>query len=111
MRLRLDGDWTIEGERAVEKGAEQLVAAVVEAKRAVLDFSRVGRMDTAGAWLVDRARQTLSARGVQTDMERLRPEYEILLREARFREFATTAPRHGNAVIDLRLLGIQSLQT
>jgi ABC transport permease subunit len=100
VRLRLDGDWTIEGSRTIENGADQLVAAVVEAKRAVLDFSRVGRMDTAGAWLVDRARQTLTARGVQMDIERLRPEYEILLREARFRDFATTRPARGNAFID-----------
>jgi phospholipid/cholesterol/gamma-HCH transport system permease protein len=57
-------------------------------------------MDTAGAWLLDRARQTLAERGVQTDVERLRPEYEILLREARFREFATPPSRRGNPVIN-----------
>jgi phospholipid/cholesterol/gamma-HCH transport system permease protein len=62
-------------------------------------------MDTAGAWLLDRARQTLAERGVQTDVERLRPEYEILLREARFREFATPPSRRGNPVINF-LAGI-----
>jgi phospholipid/cholesterol/gamma-HCH transport system permease protein len=100
VRLRLDGDWTIEGSRAIEDSADQLVAAVVEAKHAVLDFSRVRRMDTAGAWLVDRARQTLASRGVSTDVERLRPEYEILLSEARFRQFETSEPRRTNSLVN-----------
>src|SRR5947209_5893350 len=46
VRLRLDGDWTIEASRAIESGADKLVAAGGEAKRAVFDFSRIGRMDT-----------------------------------------------------------------
>jgi phospholipid/cholesterol/gamma-HCH transport system permease protein len=105
VRLRLDGDWTIEASRAIESGAEKLIAAGGEAKRAVFDFSRIGRMDTAGAWLLDRARQTLAERGVKTDIERVRPEYEILLKEARFREFDTTRPRPGNPLVNF-LAGI-----
>jgi phospholipid/cholesterol/gamma-HCH transport system permease protein len=100
VRLRLDGDWTIQASRAIETVADQLVAAVVEAKRAILDFSRVGRMDTGGAWLLDRARQRLAARGVMTDIERVRPEYEILLKEARFREFAIPPSRGGNRIVN-----------
>jgi phospholipid/cholesterol/gamma-HCH transport system permease protein len=99
VRLRLDGDWTIEASREIESSAEGLIASGAEGKRVVFDFSRVGRMDTAGAWLLDRARQTLAARGVTTDIERVRPEYDILLREARFREFETTRPRRGNPVV------------
>jgi phospholipid/cholesterol/gamma-HCH transport system permease protein len=57
-------------------------------------------MDTAGAWLLDRARQTLTERGVTTDVERLRPEYEILLKEAHFREFEATPPRRGNPLVN-----------
>jgi phospholipid/cholesterol/gamma-HCH transport system permease protein len=101
LRLSLGGDWTIEGSRAVETGAEQLVTAALEVKRAILDFGRVGRMDTAGAWLLDRARQTLAQRGVKTEIERLRPEFEILLKEAHFREFETTHTRSGNPLVNL----------
>jgi phospholipid/cholesterol/gamma-HCH transport system permease protein len=57
-------------------------------------------MDTAGAWLLDRARQTLAERGVKTAVERLRPEYEILLKEAHFRQFDATQPRRGNRIIN-----------
>jgi phospholipid/cholesterol/gamma-HCH transport system permease protein len=105
VRLRLDGDWTIEASRAIESGANQLVAVAGEAKRAVFDFGRIGRLDTAGAWLLDRARQTLAERGVATDLERLRPEYEILLKEAHYRGFETTRPRRGNPIINF-LAGI-----
>jgi phospholipid/cholesterol/gamma-HCH transport system permease protein len=100
VRLRLDGDWTIGASRAIESSAEALIAAGVEGKRAVFDFARIGRMDTAGAWLIDRARQTLAERGIATDVERLRPEYEILLREARFRAFAGKQPRRGNPLVN-----------
>ena len=99
MRLRLDGDWTIEASRGIESSAEAIVASGAEGKRVVFDFSRVGRMDTAGAWLLDRARQTLAASGVKTDVERVRPEYDILLREARFRAFETRRPQRGNPVV------------
>jgi phospholipid/cholesterol/gamma-HCH transport system permease protein len=99
VRLRLDGDWTIDASRGIESSAEALIASGAEGKRVVFDFSSVGRMDTAGAWLLDRARQTLAARGVATDIERVRPEYDILLREARFREFETARPRRGNPVV------------
>ncbi len=58
-------------------------------------------MDTAGAWLLDRARQTLAQQGVQTEIERLRPEFEILLKEAHFREFETTHKRAGNPLVNV----------
>jgi phospholipid/cholesterol/gamma-HCH transport system permease protein len=105
VRLRLNGDWTIEASRAIESGADQLVAAAADAKRAVLDFSRIGRLDTAGAWLLNRARQTLARRGVPTDIERLRPEYEILLNEAHFREFEAPRGPGGNPIVNF-LAGI-----
>jgi phospholipid/cholesterol/gamma-HCH transport system permease protein len=105
VRLRLDGDWTIEASRAIESSADALVASGAEAKRAVFDFGRIGRLDTAGAWLLDRARQRLAERGVQTDIERLRPEYEILLKEAQFRGFETPRSPRGNPIVNL-LAGI-----
>ena len=99
MRFRLNGDWTFEASRGIESSAEAIVASGAEGKRVVFDFSRVGRMDTAGAWLLDRARQTLAASGVKTDVERVRPECDILLREARFRAFETRRPQRGNPVV------------
>ena len=101
MRLRLSGDWTIEASRAIESSAEALVSAGAEAKRAILDFAQIGRMDTAGAWLLDRARQSLAARGIATEVERVGPEYAILLREARFHEFATPARPRTNPLVDV----------
>jgi phospholipid/cholesterol/gamma-HCH transport system permease protein len=99
VRLILDGNWTIEASRAIEVTADQLVTAAGEGKRAVLDLARVGRMDTAGAWLIDRVRQTLIGQGIPADIERLRPEYALLLKEAHFRRFEETAPPRGNFII------------
>ena len=49
-------------------------------------------MDTAGAWVIDRSRQSLAARGVEARFVGARPEHAILLREAHFRP--TEAPPH-----------------
>ncbi len=52
-------------------------------------------MDTAGAWLVDRVRRELDDKGVATRFSGVRPEVDILLKEAHYRVFDEPAPRRG----------------
>ena len=98
--LSLGGPWTIGTSRAIEDAAAKLVDAAKGAKVAVFDLAGVERMDTAGAWLIDRACATLKDAGIESRVERARPEYGILLEEAKYRSFETPAPPRGNAVID-----------
>jgi phospholipid/cholesterol/gamma-HCH transport system permease protein len=101
IRFDLAGEWTIGASRAIEAAAERLLAAAMAARYAILDFSQVDRLDTAGAWLLDRTRQNLVAKGVEARMDRLTPEYGLLLKEAGYRDFGTLpGKRHGN-LIDL----------
>ena len=64
---RLEGDWTTAGIAAVDKELRAL-----EADRGMtrvrLDLSGVGRMDTAGAWVVHRTLNTLKANGIQVEI-------------------------------------------
>jgi phospholipid/cholesterol/gamma-HCH transport system permease protein len=101
VRLSLGGHWTVDASAAIEARADGLLAESAGARRVVLDLGRVARLDTAGAWLIDRARQTLDAKGVDAKIESIRPEYEILLREARYRALAVREPPSGSYIIRL----------
>ena len=101
VRLSLGGHWTVDASAAIEARADGLLAKSAGARRVVLDLGRVARLDTAGAWLIDRARQTLDAKGVDAKIESIRPEYEILLREARYRALAVREPPSGSYIIRL----------
>ena len=83
-RVLLRGAWTISGSRALERAAGRLVDAVGGARSAQLDFTSVSRLDTAGAWLLDKARQTMTASGVAAEFAGASPEKAILLEEAAF---------------------------
>jgi len=85
VRLGLAGDWTIDGGRELERAADALVADAQEERDAQIDLSGVEHLDTAGAWVIDRSLQTLSDRGVATQVIGARPEHAILLKEAHFR--------------------------
>ena len=100
LKLRLRGRWTIDAP-GLEAQAQALLAAVGERPSIVLDLSALEAMDTAGAWLIDRARAAVTGAGGQARLEGARPEHEILLSEARHRTFErVTAPR-GSASVDL----------
>ena len=101
VRLNLDGRWTVDASAAIEARADALLAESDGARQVVFDLGRVGRLDTAGAWLIDRARQTLAAKGVDARLESVRPEYEILLREARYHALAVPRPPSESYLIAL----------
>jgi phospholipid/cholesterol/gamma-HCH transport system permease protein len=93
VRFSLAGPWTIESTAVLERHVASFLAKARGAARAVLDLGGVDRLDTSGAWLIDRTRQDLDSHGIDTRVENLRPEYEILLAEAHYRTFPTPARR------------------
>jgi phospholipid/cholesterol/gamma-HCH transport system permease protein len=100
-RVLLRGAWTISASRALEEAARNLAGAAGSARSARIDFTGVTRLDTAGAWLIDKARQQMAAAGVAADFDGVGPEDAILLREAAFRPVeADTAPR-SNPLMDM----------
>ena len=71
--------------RTLETSAAALTSGAQGARNATIDLGRVDRMDTAGAWLIDRARVELTAAGVPAGYRDARPEHALLLREAGYR--------------------------
>ncbi len=87
ITFELAGRWTIGASAALEDGARAVFAEASKVRRAVLDLGAVAALDTAGAWLIDKTRRELAAAGVEARLERVRPEYGILLEEAHYRQF------------------------
>ena len=103
VRVALAGGWTVDAGSQLEKRADALLAVAGGAGAATIDLSQVDQMDTAGAWVIDRSRQSLAARGVDARIIGARPEHAILLREAHFRP--TEAPPHRTRVSLSSLVG------
>jgi phospholipid/cholesterol/gamma-HCH transport system permease protein len=100
LLLRLSGRWTVETP-GVEDQAGALVDAGKSARHVVLDVAGLEAMDTAGAWLIDRTRVRIADGGAQASLAGASQEYELLFKEAHYRQFAVEPPPRVNIVIDL----------
>ncbi|MCI4680228.1 ABC transporter permease [Rhodoblastus acidophilus] len=101
VRLVLRGAWTIAASRALEKTANALAAAGKGAARVAIDFAGVARLDTAGAWLIDKARAQMAAGGAATEYHSLDSDQSILLREAAYAPPAREPGPRTNLLVDL----------
>lgn len=86
VAARLAGRWTADQAPAVEAAAAEIVAAGAPV---VIDLSGLARLDTLGAWVLERTRAALPA---GTAYAGASPEHLILLREVAYRE-AAPGPR------------------
>jgi phospholipid/cholesterol/gamma-HCH transport system permease protein len=101
IRLALAGSWTIDASSRLERSGLELVSAALTGKPAIFDLGGIERLDTAGAWLIDRSRRDLKAKGIETQIERVRPEFTILLNEVSGRDVQVPAHSKGSAIIDI----------
>ena len=85
--LALSGAWTVGAGRALETAAARLGGVAGGAAMVDLDLSQVENLDTAGAWVIDEARERIEAGGARTAYVNARPEHGTLLREAHYRSF------------------------
>ena len=75
---RLAGNWTTRRVALVDK-AMRAIPARNGFRSLVVDLSDVGRMDTAGAWLIERLVSTARANGIETSIEGHNDVSRILL--------------------------------
>ncbi len=83
--LSLAGAWIIAAGRALETSAASVTSAAQGARNAIIDLAGIERMDTAGAWVIDRARTELVGEGIEAAYRGARPEHALLLKEAGYR--------------------------
>jgi phospholipid/cholesterol/gamma-HCH transport system permease protein len=86
VTARLTGHWTSEHAELVESLAAD-IASGADQSHVILDLSGVRRLDTLGAWVLDRTRHELGAHDLSADFANASPEQQILLDEVAYRGF------------------------
>jgi phospholipid/cholesterol/gamma-HCH transport system permease protein len=86
VRASLSGRWTAEHAAIVETLAADIIAEG-DHGRVLIDMSAVRRLDTLGAWVLDRTRHELGAKGLSADFVNATSEQRILLDEVAYRGF------------------------
>jgi phospholipid/cholesterol/gamma-HCH transport system permease protein len=101
VHLAVAGNWTIASDRGLEDGAADIIKACTGKKAVTLDLSGVEAVDTAGAWVIDRARARLAAEGIDAVIAYKDPAQKLLFEEAKYRDFSTPQPPQGNMAVDV----------
>ncbi|MGD9539919.1 ABC transporter permease [Methylocystis sp.] len=101
VRLSLSGDWTLVASHRLEEEARRIVEEARRDRLVVFDLAQVSQLDTAGAWLINRARHELARRDVAVALEHVRPEFSTLLEEAHYRTFEEPPQPNLNLIIVL----------
>ncbi|MBA1158800.1 ABC transporter permease [Microvirga mediterraneensis] len=98
--IELSGNWSAEQASAMEIAVADLITDVKGA-RATFDLSGVERLDTVGAWLLDRTRHDLRIKGCTLAFENAREEHGILLDEVDHYDVPPEAEVTRHRVFDL----------
>ena len=80
--LALAGEWIVSAGHQLEAAGASLLSLAKDAKRVIFDLAGLQRMDTAGAWFIDRAETELAAGGASVSYRGEQPKHDILLKEA-----------------------------
>jgi phospholipid/cholesterol/gamma-HCH transport system permease protein len=87
LRVVLAGRWTADQAPAVETHVAEILGQAEGERRVILDLAAVDRLDTLGAWVLDRSRHDLGEKGLAADFVNARTEHRILLNEVAYRGF------------------------
>jgi len=99
MTAKPAGRWTAESAELVESLAAE-VAAEADQSHMIIDLGRVQRLDTLGAWVLDRTRHELGERHLGADFSHASPEQQILLDEVAYRGFQEMPEVRQSKVVD-----------
>ena len=95
LKLAGAGAWTAQNARALEALIDGETARAGKLRQVDIDMKRVERLDTFGAWLLERLIRSFSARGCQTNVTGLKEDYRALFDELHAVK-PEPAPTHGN---------------
>jgi phospholipid/cholesterol/gamma-HCH transport system permease protein len=81
LRLAAAGAWISENARRLEALIDGETQRHGDVKRVDIDMGKVERLDTFGAWLLERLIRAFSARGAETKVTGLKDDYRALMEE------------------------------
>ncbi len=98
--LTAGGDWTIDEARSLDDGLRSVKPGRL--RHAELHLAGVDRLDTAGAWLIDRTRAALVGAGAEVQLVGLREEHQGLMnRVLEIGALEKLPPPPGRGLVDL----------
>jgi phospholipid/cholesterol/gamma-HCH transport system permease protein len=89
----LSGSWTAGQARTIEACLTDFLADADQPERIIMDLSRIARLDTVGAWILDRLQHDLRLKGRILDFVRAKPEHHTLLKEVAAHGFILKKPK------------------
>jgi phospholipid/cholesterol/gamma-HCH transport system permease protein len=99
--LALDGSWIARRARLAEAAVSAALQELGATARVTLDLEGVDRIDTAGAWLVERTRRGLVDAGANVDLKAPQDKQRILIEEVRAHYADAPPPRPAERFVDL----------
>jgi phospholipid/cholesterol/gamma-HCH transport system permease protein len=100
LALAASGSWTAEHARALEPMVDAVTRQKAAVRSVAIDVQRIERIDTYGAWLLERALRTWSSQGCETRIVGLAEDYRGLFEKIQAGTHKLTpGPRRPNAII------------
>ena len=96
LRLAGAGAWTAENAHDLEALIDSEIRRDGTISHVVIDMGRVDRLDTFGAWLLERLTRSFSARGCDTKVTGLKEDYRALIDEVHGVKREHKAEHHGS---------------
>ena len=89
--LAATGSWTAEHAATLEPQVDAATRADARVRSIAIDVARIDRLDTFGAWLLERAMRTWTSQGCETRLIGLRDDYRGLFEKVHSRHPQTDA--------------------
>ncbi len=99
LKLAAAGAWTASNARELEALIDGEVRRRGRLKRVDIDMGRVERLDTFGAWLLERLVRAFSKRGCETKITGLKDDYRALIDELHGVKPEKAPPHAGNQAL------------
>jgi phospholipid/cholesterol/gamma-HCH transport system permease protein len=100
LRLAAVGAWTSQNAASLEQQIENASSRHGSARRVAIDLGAVERLDTFGAWLLEKLVRGFASRDCATEVTGLKPDYRALLDELHRVQPVLPERRRGNPLID-----------
>ena len=100
-RILLSGTWTARQAEQVETAGDRVMGDTSGAARVLIDLTGVERLDTLGAWVVDRARHGVEQAGGSVRYVGLTEAQKILLREVAFHDLSAARAPAASPVVGI----------
>jgi phospholipid/cholesterol/gamma-HCH transport system permease protein len=98
LKLAAGGAWTAKNARMLESQIDDETRRDKSVKRVDIDMSGVSRLDTFGAWLLERLVRDFAARGADTKVIGLKEDYRALMDELHGVKLDKMPEPHGNSL-------------